>query len=42
MTDLIINISTGKGTWQHASEVIKKENWSKIFIITLKRLEKKL
>jgi len=34
MTDLIINISTGKGTWQHASEVIKKENWSKIFIIT--------
>lgn len=34
MTNLIINLSTGKGTWQHVSKVINQEKWDKVYIIT--------
>ena len=34
MTDLIACLSTGKGTWQEVQEVIKAENWERVFLIT--------
>ncbi|MBD3249857.1 hypothetical protein GF336_07460 [Candidatus Woesearchaeota archaeon] len=34
MTNLITFIGSGKGTWAHVQEVIKNEEWEKIFIIT--------
>ncbi len=34
MTDLIACLSSGKGTWEHVKQVIEKENWENIFIIT--------
>lgn len=34
MTSLIACISSGKGTWNHVAEVMKGQDWEKIFIIT--------
>jgi len=34
MTDLVICLSTGKGTWQEVTKVINSEEWDKIFLIT--------
>ncbi len=34
MTSLIINLSTGKGTWGQVSRVVKAEDWDRIFFIT--------
>ena len=34
MTDLITCLSVGKGTWNEVRNVIEKENWRKVFIIT--------
>lgn len=34
MTDLITCLSTGKGTWNEVRNVIEKEDWRKVFIIT--------
>ena len=34
MTSLIACLSSGKGTWTHVNEVIKKEEWEQIFLIT--------
>lgn len=32
--DLIVNVSTGKGTWGHVSRLISDGEWGKIYIIT--------
>ena len=34
MTDLIVCMSSGKGTWEHVSKVIDGQAWNKVFIIT--------
>lgn len=34
MTNIVIVIGEGKGTWQHAQKVIDEGVWEKIFIIT--------
>lgn len=34
MTDLVINLSIGKGTWISAKRVILEKEWEKIIIIT--------
>lgn len=34
MTDLIICLSSGKGTWGHVSRLIEAEEWNKILILT--------
>ena len=34
MTSLIACLSSGKGTWAHVNEIINKEEWDKIFLIT--------
>ena len=34
MTDLIAFLSTGKGTWGQVSNLIKAENWDKIYLLT--------
>jgi len=34
MTSLITVLSSGKGTWGHVAQVIAKQNWDKIFLIT--------
>ena len=34
MTDLIVCVSSGKGTWGHVSRLIEGEEWTKIFILT--------
>ena len=34
MTDLVVMVSTGKGTWGHVSGLINKEKWNKIYVIT--------
>jgi hypothetical protein len=34
MTSLIINLSTGKGTWAQVSRVVSAEDWEKIYFIT--------
>ena len=34
MTDLITCLSVGKGTWNEVRNVIEKEKWRKVFIIT--------
>ncbi|MEA3378060.1 MAG: hypothetical protein U9Q69_00315 [Nanoarchaeota archaeon] len=33
MADLILVVSSGKGTWAQASKLIKQEDWSHVFII---------
>jgi|SRR3989344_3102184 len=34
MTDLIACLSSGKGTWEHIKQIIEKEKWENIFLIT--------
>src|SRR3989338_1051807 len=34
MTELVIVVSTGKGTWAEAAKIISAGEWEKIFIIT--------
>lgn len=34
MTSLIAILSSGKGTWNHVAEVMKGEDWEKIYVIT--------
>ena len=34
MTELVITVGIGKGTWNAAKEVISKEAWGKIFVVT--------
>ena len=34
MTDLVICLSTGKGTWGHVSRLISEKEWDNIHIIT--------
>lgn len=34
MTDLIVMVSTGKGTWGHVSGLVNKEKWDKIYVVT--------
>jgi hypothetical protein len=34
MTELIVMISSGSGTWSEAAKVINSHNWEKVFIIT--------
>jgi len=34
MSELIICLSTGKGTWGHVSRLIQDGEWEKIFLVT--------
>ena len=34
MTELIICLSTGQGTWGHVGKIVQDKQWSKIFLIT--------
>lgn len=34
MTDLVICLGAGKGTWAEAYKLIKSESWNKIFLVT--------
>lgn len=34
MTTLIASLSTGKGTWMKVIEILKLQNWERIFLIT--------
>ena len=34
MTNLILCLGTGKGTWSEAKRLIESESWNKIFLIT--------
>lgn len=34
MTELIVSLSSGKGTWGHVARLIEGEEWTKIFILT--------
>lgn len=34
MTDFIACLSSGKGTWQYIKQLIEKENWENIYLIT--------
>ena len=34
MSELIVCLSTGKGTWGHVSRLIQDGEWEKIFLIT--------
>jgi len=34
MTCLVVCLSTGKGTWSEVANLIKKEDWDKIFLVT--------
>lgn len=34
MTSLVACIGEGKGTWAHVSELVKKESWENVFIVT--------
>jgi len=34
MTDLVANLSTGKGTWGHVGRLINEKDWDNIFLIT--------
>src|SRR3989338_6855704 len=34
MTELIVCLSTRKGTWQHVFRLIKEQDWEKVFVIT--------
>ena len=34
MTDLIACLSSGKGTWEHIKQLIEKENWENVFLVT--------
>lgn len=34
MSELIVCLSTGKGTWGHVSRLIQDGNWEKVFLVT--------
>ncbi|MFH1456272.1 MAG: hypothetical protein ABIF40_04970 [archaeon] len=34
MTDLVANLSTGKGTWGHVGRLINEKDWTNIYLIT--------
>jgi hypothetical protein len=34
MTHLVVNLSSGKGTWGHVSRLIKDQEWEKVFVLT--------
>jgi len=34
MTELVVCLGTGKGTWTHVAKVISEQDWEKIFLIT--------
>ena len=34
MTTLVACLSSGKGTWRHVKELIQKEDWKKVFLVT--------
>ncbi len=34
MTDLIANLSTGKGTWGHVNRLIQDGTWEKVILVT--------
>ncbi len=34
MTDLIVMLSTGKGTWAHVSALMRAEKWDNVYLIT--------
>ncbi len=34
MTSLVALLSTGKGTWSHVVQIIEKEEWSQIILVT--------
>ncbi|MBD3354422.1 hypothetical protein GF361_00375 [Candidatus Woesearchaeota archaeon] len=34
MTSLIACLSSGKGTWAHVSQLIEKQEWNNIFLVT--------
>lgn len=34
MTELIVCLSTGKGTWGHVSRLIQDGGWEKVFLVT--------
>ena len=34
MTDLIVCLSSGKGTWGHVSRLIEGEEWNKVLLLT--------
>ncbi len=34
MTCLVVCLSTGKGTWSEVASLIRREEWSKIFLVT--------
>jgi hypothetical protein len=34
MTSLIASVGAGKGTWSHLQQVIEKQEWENIFLIT--------
>ena len=34
MTNLVVCLGTGKGTWAHVTKIVEQENWEKIFFIT--------
>ncbi len=34
MTDLVVCLGTGKGTWNYVNELIMAEGWDKVFVVT--------
>ena len=34
MTELVVCLGTGKGTWLHVAKLISEQDWEKIFLIT--------
>lgn len=34
MTDLVVILSTGKGSWSHVVKIIQSGEWGKVYIIT--------
>ncbi|NQV09092.1 hypothetical protein HQ529_04535 [Candidatus Woesearchaeota archaeon] len=34
MTELVVCLGTGKGTWIHVAKLISEQEWEKIFLIT--------
>ena len=33
MTDLVVMLTSGKGTWAEASRLVKQENWSHVYFV---------
>ncbi len=34
MTDIVITLGSGKGTWTYLVELIKRENWTNVIVVT--------